>query len=99
MDIPQTSSFRYIYVDTGVQNYTSGRYGSQSSESSIIGYVLSGKIPEIVAELISKIATISPNSNLSRELRYADPQYASRHKRSTDGNEITLHHLFFDFTH
>ena len=87
------------YVDTGVQNYTSGRYGSQSSESSIIGYVLSGKIPEIVAELISKIATISPNSNLSRELRYADPQYASRHKRSTDGNEITLHHLFFDFTH
>ena len=29
----------------------------------------------------------------------ATTQYASRHKRSTDNNEITLHHLFFDFTH
>ena len=87
------------YVETGVKNYTSGRYGSQSSESSIVGYVLSGKIPEIVIELISEIATLSPVSNLSRELRYTEPQYASRHKRSTDKSEITLHHLFFDFTH
>lgn len=87
------------YVETGVKNYTSGRYGSQSSESSIVGYVLSGEIPEIVIELISEIATLSPVSNLSRELRYTEPQYASRHKRSTDKSEITLHHLFFDFTH
>lgn len=87
------------YVETGVKNYTSGRYGSQSSESSIVGYVLSGEIPEIVIELISEIATLSPVSNLSRELRYMEPQYASRHKRSTDKSEITLHHLFFDFTH
>lgn len=87
------------YVETGVKNYTSGRYGSQSSESSIVGYVLSGKIPEIVIELISEIATLSPVSNLSRELRYTEPQYASRHKRSTDKSEIILHHLFFDFTH
>lgn len=87
------------YVETGVKNYTSGRYGSQSSESSIVGYVLSGKIPEIVIELISEIATLSPVSNLSRELRYTEPQYASRHERSTDKSKITLHHLFFDFTH
>ena len=87
------------YVHTGVKNYTLGRYGSQSSESSIVGYVLSGKIPEIVMELVSEIATTAPISNLSRELRYTEPQYASRHKRSTDKSEITLHHLFFDFTH
>lgn len=87
------------YVDTGVKNYTSGRYGSQSSESSIIGYVLSGKIPEIVEELIAEIATVSPVNNLYRELRYIDPQYASQHRRDTDQSQITLHHLFFDFTH
>lgn len=86
------------YVETGVKNYTSGRYGSQSSESSIVGYVLSGRIPEIVIELISEIATVSPVSNLSRELRYTEPQYASRHKRFTDKSEIILHHLFFNFT-
>lgn len=87
------------YVETGVKNYTLGRYGSQSSESSIVGYVLSGNISKIVTELISEIAAVSPISNLSRELRYAEPQYASQHKRSTDKSEITLHHLFFDFTH
>jgi len=87
------------YVETGVKNYTSGRYGSQSSESSIVGYVLSGKIPEIVTELISEIAATAPISNLYREVRYTDPQYASKHQRSTDKSEITLHHLFFDFTH
>lgn len=86
------------YVDTGVKNYTAGRYGSQSSESSIVGYVLSGKIPEIVTELISEIATVSPVCNLARELRYLDPQYSSQHKRSVDGSVIILHHLFFDFT-
>lgn len=87
------------YVDTGVKNYIVGRYGSQSSESSIIGYVLSGQIPEIVTELIAEIAEIAPISNLSRELRFSEPQYVSRHKRSIDGSDITLHHLFFDFTH
>lgn len=87
------------YVETGVKNYTSGRYGSQSSESSIIGYVLSGKIPEIVAELISEIAKIAPVNNLSRELRYVEPQYSSQHMRDLDNQEITLHHLFFDFSH
>ena len=87
------------YVETGVKNYTSGRYGSQSSESSIIGYVLSGKIPEIVAELVSEIAKVTPVSNLSRELRYVEPQYSSQHTRDLDNQEITIHHLFFDFSH
>lgn len=87
------------YVETGVKNYTSGRYGSQSSESSIIGYVLSGKIPEIVSELVSEIAKVMPVSNLSRELRYMEPQYSSQHMRNLDNQEITIHHLFFDFSH
>ena len=48
---------------------------------SFVGYVLSGKIPDIVTELISEIAKTSPASNLSRELRYLEPQYASKHER------------------
>lgn len=87
------------YVETGVKNYTSGRYGSKSSESSIIGYVLSGKITDIVQELIAEIANVSPISNLSRELHYKDPQYLSKHMRICDNSEISLHHLFFDFTY
>ena len=86
------------YVETGVKNYTSGRYGSQSSESAIVGYVLSGKIPDIVAQLIPEIAKEKPISNLFRESRYAEPQYCSQHIRSLDSQEIAIHHLFFDFT-
>ncbi len=87
------------YVSTGVENYTKGRYGSNSSESAMIGYVLSGKITEIVDELSVKIKSISPIGNLTRELRYPEPQYTSKHRRKSDGLVITIHHLFFDFSH
>ena len=84
------------YVSTGVDNYTTGRYGSQSSESSIIGYVLSGKIPDIVNELRVEMAKGSPVVNLSRSTS-ANPHYKSSHLRTLDNQEIILHHLFFDF--
>lgn len=87
------------YVETGVKNYTSGRYGSQSSESAIVGYILSGELSDIVYRIANTMAaTVSPLSNLSREMRYVDPQYLSRHLRTLDNSEIILHHLFFDFT-
>ena len=85
------------YVSTGVDNYIKGRYGSQSSESSLIGYVLSGKIADIVIQLKSEIAKGNPCSNLART-RNKNPQYSSSHLRSFDNREIKLHHLFFDFT-
>lgn len=84
------------YVSTGVDHYTTGRYGSQSSESSIIGYVLSGNISDIVGALKVEMAKGTPISNLARTSN-VDPQYKSCHKRTLDNQEITLHHLFFDF--
>ena len=84
------------YVSTGVMNYTSGRYGSQSSESSMIGYVLSGTIPDIVGQLKVEMLKESPIDNLSRAAT-VEPQYRSRHLRTLDSKEIVLHHLFFDF--
>ena len=73
-----------------------GRYGSQSSESSIIGYVLSGKIADIVDELKIEIAKRVPIANLARSISF-NPQYKSTHMRTYDNEEIILHHLFFDF--
>lgn len=84
------------YVSTGVDNYTTGRYGSQSSESSIIGYVLSGKISEIANDLKVEMAKGKPTANLTRTTS-AEPHYKSVHLRTFDSQEITLHHLFFDF--
>lgn len=84
------------YVSTGVDNYTSGRYGSQSSESAIIGYVLSGSIPDIVDKLRKEMEKGAPIANLTRSTS-ANPQYKSNHLRTADNQEIALHHLFFDF--
>lgn len=85
------------YIDTGIKNYTIGRYGSQSSEGSIIGYVLSGNIPTIVSELKIEINNEKPISNFTRVMTVSEPQYKTLHMRLSDGEEITLHHLFFDF--
>lgn len=86
------------YVRTGVRNYTLGRYGSMSSESSLIGYVLSGDIPTIVNDLTSEIKKCLPIKNLTRDLRFLEPHYYSCHQRGLDNAIITLHHLFFNFT-
>ena len=84
------------YISTGVGNFTNGRYGSQSSESAILGYVLSGKISDIATQIKNEMASDNPIDNLSRTSSF-NPQYKSRHVRALDGQEITLHHLFFDF--
>lgn len=85
------------YVDTGVGNYITGRYGSQSSESSVVGYVLSGNISDIVDDLKVEIHKLEPISNLARVMTIAEPQYKTRHNRTFDDEEITIHHLFFNF--
>ena len=87
------------YVNTGISHYTSGRYGSQSSKSAMLGYVLSGEIPNIVMQLTDAIAMTSPIENLSRMTYLTDPQYLSKHLRSSDNKEIEIFHLFFDFSH
>lgn len=84
------------YISTGIQNYIVGKYGSQSSEASMIGYVLSGTIPTIVTQLRTEITKKQPVDNLMRTTSIY-PQYKSRHLRTLDNQEITLHHLFFDF--
>ncbi len=85
------------YVSTGVGNYINGRYGSMSTVSSLVGYVLSGKIPEIVDELRNEIDKSSLRSNISRDMGSSDPQYKSSHIRTLDGKAIRIYHLFFDF--
>ena len=85
------------YVETGVDNYISGRYGSKSSKSSMVGYVLSGKIEEVATALSKEISTRRPHTNIVRSMEITHPQYKSVHTRTLDGTIITLYHLFFDF--
>ena len=90
---------KYIkrYVQTGIDNYICGRYGAQSSVSSIAGYVLSGKITNIISELQKEIAASSPLKNITKDFSTPDALYQSMHIRKSDNVCITIHHLFFDF--
>lgn len=85
------------YISTGVNNFVTGRYGSSSSESALIGYVISGSIANIVTELSSELASDKPIKNLARDLSFDDPHYKSIHIRQLDARDIVLHHLLFSF--
>ena len=84
------------YIETGINNYISGRYGSQSSENSVIGYILSGDIATIIFELDNELKKHLPIMGFTRNMLINRTQYITKHKRSLDGEVITLHHLFFD---
>jgi post-segregation antitoxin (ccd killing protein) len=85
------------YIITGVCNYLSGRYGSTSSESALIGYIISGSISNIITKISTRLINCSPIKNLSRDLSYDDPHYCSVHIRELDSRNIILHHLMFSF--
>jgi hypothetical protein len=92
--ITDSSSIRR-YVDTGINNYTSGRYGSSSTVSALVGYILSGTVENIIIALNEAINNTI--QNLNRDLSYDDPHYYSAHIRTLDNVDITLHHLMFTF--
>lgn len=87
------------YIKTGIQNFTSGRYGSKCSTSAMIGYIVKGPVPEVIEELKQYIEQINPISSLSRDLSWEEyPHYKSKHHRTYDGSSIILHHMMFNFS-
>lgn len=85
------------YISTGVNNFVIGRYGSSSSESALIGYIISGAIDNIVRELASLLSNDNPVKNMHRDFSFDDPHYNSSHIRQLDCKLILLHHLMFLF--
>lgn len=86
------------YISTGIGNYVMGRYGSKSSQSAIIGYVLAGNMPTIINELNNNIDKNSIIQYMVRDMTYGDPHYKSKHVRSLDSSEIEINHMLFNFT-
>lgn len=86
------------YITEGINRFVSGYYESNTVRSSMVGYVLTGTVPDIVSKINSRLASYHPLVPLTRNNQVSDPQYTSRHTRTSDQKEITLDHLFFDFT-
>ena len=93
------TNVKYIqrYINTGINNYVSGRYGSKSSVSSVIGHVLSGNVSEVVTKLNDELLKLKMNTHLNKILGIREEEYRSFHTRTLDGAQIVIHHLFFNF--
>jgi hypothetical protein len=85
------------YVEKGVKHFISGYYASKSTVSAMVGYVLSGDIPQTAHALEKLILETKPILGLTRDLKSVEPQFKSQHERISDGKVILLYHLFFDF--
>lgn len=85
------------YIKTGVGNYVSGRYGSRSSVSCMIGYVMSGCIPDVVKMINVMGARNEYPTFLNKMQGIVEEEFESKHIRKMDKMQIVLHHLFFDF--
>lgn len=97
--LPKNESKYKRYIKTGVNHFVTGRYGSKSSESAMIGYALNASITEIETSLKKILSMDSPTENLHRDWsRSPYPHFLSQHTRSMDDSSITLHHLFFEFS-
>jgi hypothetical protein len=86
------------YIRTGIENYTTGRYGSGSSKNAILGYILSGDVDVIVNKIKKRVSKSVVENNLAKDINVPDrKQYISRHNRETDNCIISIYHLFLDF--
>jgi hypothetical protein len=82
------------YVETGIDNYLSGRY---PSNACLVGYILQGKTENIIGCINQHLQNCSREPEIlvgqCFELPNFDSSYLSKHK-----NDITIKHLMFDFT-
>lgn len=83
------------YIETGVDNYLSGRY---PSDGCLVGYILQGKTENIVSMINTCLCNLNRKSEIlqlqSLEQINFEPYYISSHN-----NFSSIKHLMFDFSH
>ena len=81
------TSLHKRYIETGINNYVSGKY---PSNGCLLGYTLQGTITNII---VSINELLSNNKRQSEQLHFDNSIdcYISKH------NELSLKHLMFDF--
>jgi hypothetical protein len=82
------------YIDTGIDNYLSGRY---PSNGCLVGYILQGKMENIIACINQYLQNRNRASEILTQqpfnLRNLDSFYLSKHN-----NDIIIKHLMLNFT-
>ena len=94
------SYLRRRYIATGIDNFVNGQYSDKMDRGCIAGYVVQGSASEIA----SKINNLLIHDRRDKEkmmnrhsINGCLDCYQSNHIRTTDNEEIELHHIFLTF--
>jgi hypothetical protein len=85
------STLKRRYIDTGINNFTSGKY----ENGSLVGYLLEGKIDETIKGINALIVKDKRNSEI---LNLESHKLMKSYYESNHSEIGILKHLIFDFT-
>lgn len=88
------------YIVEGVDRFRVGKYGKNHAVGFMVGYLLSGRAGEAVADVNAYLTRKSRQSEHLQPAYVAEgtPSWASQHARVAPSSPITLHHSFFGFS-
>ncbi|MCK4762601.1 MAG: hypothetical protein KAW12_10430 [Candidatus Aminicenantes bacterium] len=88
------------YVNEGVKRFVELKYAEKDTCAGMVGFVIAGKIVNIIDDLKPKVRDFSftPGAEHFLQTKCVDWRHSfqSKHKR-VNGAGIRLYHLFFDF--
>lgn len=95
----EESRLFWEYVKEGLDRYLQGKYCASGSAGSLIGYVMSGKLTNVVEEVRKRVDVdkILEVMKLSIPLGKFNNHYVSIHSRENSLPKFFVHHLFFSF--
>ncbi|CAA6819174.1 MAG: Unknown protein [uncultured Sulfurovum sp.] len=89
------SSYQRRYIQTGIENFRTGRYYN----GSLIGYILEGGIEPIIDKLNSRLVKDTNSLKMIDKINFIkdfSDCYESKHI-TFSSNEISIKHIFFKF--
>lgn len=101
--IDTENSFNQKTPTNGIMSFITGKYSPQMPLAGMIGFIKEGEIQNKITNLktrLKKHKDIITLKNLSKYLIKKEFQYSykSIHKRRGELKDISIYHLFFDFT-
>ena len=94
------NKLRARYIDTGIDNFVSGRYSPDIPRGCVLGYVVQGMPSEIALKINRLLAHRGRKKEhiADRHSINGCPDcYRSRHIRATDKQSIELYHVLLTF--
>ena len=101
--IDTKKSFEGKNPTNGIMSFITGKYSPQMPLAGMIGFIKTGEIHDKIDRIKKRLQDhkeITTHQNLTKHpikenFKYS---YDSKHKRINNLKDISIHHLFFDFT-